>query len=296
MRRTTVVVVLILLVQSCIDLKNIHSFATTSGSTLESVSDNEYSFTSSFLKYNISEQFFNLSIEETRDNKFKLPVVAIDTAQLEIMQGADNTIALLVSSLQAYLAGLAKLSDQDLVNYDFTPVGESLKKNQPALQKAGVSADDVDASLKIAKVATDGIVGRYREKVLRKVIIDYNKNFQNTTKALGKALTLLSLNIDADIELLKSRYIKFLANPNLPIEKKFEWRKEYSDELSNLEKKRVILEKQIDAVSALGLAHDSIAAELSKDSKLDSKTVIALLRQHSAEIRTIHSSFKQLLK
>ncbi len=295
MRRFLFILTIVFVLQSCVDLKEINTFAKTSDATLQSVSDNGYSFTSSYLNYTTTQPFYNFNPEETQKNKISLPTTTISASDLKLAQDADKTIDLFASSMQAYLQGLAKLSDQGLINYDYSGVGASIKSQAAVMAKLGISGNDVDDALNIARVATNVIMGKYREKVLRDVIINHNTSFKNAADALKKCLGALSLNETADVQLLQTRYAPLLADPSLPFDKKFEWRKEYADGMSDLEKKKAVIEKQIQAVDRLKNAHDAIALQLA-NSKLDSKAVIALIRTHSAEIKSVFSSIKQLIK
>jgi len=286
---------IIVLTQSCLNLKEINTFANTSDATLKTLDERNYSFTSSYIKYTISQTALGVTPQETSSNRFLPPTLKQDNAALKINQEADRVISLLANSLQAYLQGIAKLSAPDLVNYDFSKVGENLKGNSQALGLSKVSAADVDAGVKISKVLTDGIMSRYREKKLRGVMIDYNTDFQATAKALATALDALNENVRRDSAALFSRYAGVLGNPDLPMTAKLQWRQDYTSELTELIKKRTTIQRQIQAVEQLRTAHGEIASKLATN-KLTSKEVIASLKQHSGELKSLFSSIQQLLK
>lgn len=294
MKKISFFIPIALLLVSCVSLKEINSFAKSSSTTLQSVADNELSFSSGYLKQQSWKQFLEIPQDEISINKFSLPVIIIDDSLLKTFQEADQTILLFANSLQAYLGSLVKLSDNDLVKYDFSKVGEALKANPAALAQVGISATDIDAALTISKVGTDAIMGKYREKKLRSVIINYDAPFQRTANRLIAALTILSHNLNNDIGSFTITYGLVLKNPNLPMTPKFEWRKEYRDGIIDLKKKSLAINKLIAAIQKIKMGHGDIATKLAT-SKLNSKIIITALKEHAAEIRSLYSSFKQLI-
>jgi hypothetical protein len=295
MKKCLPIVLSALMLASCVSLKEINGFAKSSGATLQTVTDSKYSFTSSYINGQTVEPFFKLDLDEINRNRFSLPAVTFDTAAMKVNKDADGTILLFVNALQSYLGGLTKLSGEDLVNYDFTSVGESLKGNQAALQKANVTGDDIDAALKIAKVATDAIMGRYREKKLRSVIIGYDAAFQRTAERLFGTLRILHHTLGSDSGILVNNYRLLLANEKLPMANKLQWRKDYLTAMNDLQKQGIAITKMMDAVQKIKTGHGELAAGLAT-AKLNSKAIIALLKVHAGEIRSAYSSIKQLIK
>jgi hypothetical protein len=284
-----------LMLASCVSLKEINGYAKSAGTTLQTVADSKYSYTNSYINGQTVEPFFKLDLDEINRNQFNLPVVTFDTAALRLSKDADGTILLLVNALQSYLGGLTKLSGEALVDYDFTSVGESLKGNTAALQKVNVTGDDIDAAVKIAKVATDAIMGRYRKKKLRSVIIGYDAAFQRTAERLHVALRILHHNLSSDSSILATNYRLLLANDKLPMANKLQWRKDYLTAQNDLQKQGLAINKMMEAVQKIKTGHGELAAGLAT-AKLNSKKIIALLKTHAGEIRTVYSSIQQLIK
>jgi hypothetical protein len=295
MKKILPIVLIALMLASCVSLKEINSFAKSSGATLQTLTDSKYSYTSSYINGQTLEPFFNLDMDEVNRNRFNLPAVTFDTAQLKLNKDADGTIMLFVNALQSYLGGITKLSGEDLIDYDFTSVGESLKGNLAALQKVNVTGDDIDAALKIAKVATDAIMGRYREKKLRSVIIGYDAAFQRTAERLYGSLRILHHTLGSDSGILVRNYRLLLANEKLPMTNKLQWRKDYLTAMNDLQKQGLAIAKLMEAVQKIKTGHGELATGL-KTAKLNSKVIIALLKAHAGEIRTAYSSIKQLIK
>jgi hypothetical protein len=279
---------------ACTPFKEINTFAQTSAATLQTIGGSGFTHSGSYINTQTIAPYFNLDTNEINANRFTLPKVVLDSATLKDAQDADGVIALFANSLQTYLGGIAKLSGEDLVNYDFSSVGESLKGNAAALAKVNATGDDIDAALKIAKVATDALMGRYREKKLRSVIVSYDPAFRRTAERLFTALRLLRNTLNSNMGNLEARYNPLLLNEKLPMASKLQWRKDYFAEMNELQKKKLAISELMAAVQKIQTGHSDLAKQLTT-SKLTAKAVKDLLQAYSGQIRTAFSSIKQLI-
>ncbi|MXN91156.1 hypothetical protein GR160_07920 [Flavobacterium sp. Sd200] len=278
----------------CADLKHVNNFSKTAVKTIISYDDIGYNFTSSYYTYTLGQNAYKLT-GNIVGNTLQLPQAIIVANEPKMATDADKAITFYIKSISAYFEALTKLSDPNLVNYNFDAVRDNIKADAALKAKLGVTSDDkVDAAAKIATVFTSKLMGAYREKKIREVIIGYDgdvsKSIQTLIDIFNNALLPL---IAADQALIDSKYSLILANPNVEISKKADLTKAYNDEKIKLDKHKTQITQLVEALVKIKDEHNKTATVLA-NSKLTAQAVKDIINQHSAEVYLIYTNIKLL--
>ncbi|RKR84129.1 hypothetical protein BDD43_4356 [Mucilaginibacter gracilis] len=291
-----VLICLSVVLGSCADLKHINTFSATAVKTINSYNDVGYTFTSSYNDYTLKKNAYNFE-GDVANNVLSLPTVPVIADEPKTAMDADKAITLYITSITSYFDGLSKLSDKDLVNYNFDEVTKDLK-NQTALKtKLHIDNDDkIDAASSIAKVFTNEIMGAYREGKLKEVMIKYDGQVSLCIQTLIDILNKTVLpHIDADKVLVDGKYQVVLANKQIDMGKKIDIIKDYQAEQATLNKNKEQISQIITALEKIKDEHNKTVVAL-KTEKLSSKAVIDIVNTHSAEIYQLYTNIKTLTK
>ncbi|TRW21494.1 hypothetical protein FMM05_20300 [Flavobacterium zepuense] len=283
-----------LILQGCANLEHVSSFSTTAVKTIKAYDDIGYTFTSSYYDYSLGQNAFALNGDMTT-NSLSLPTPLTVPNEPATANEADKAITFYTTSIASYFEALAKLSDKDLVNYNFDDVGANLKADATLKAKLGITSDDkIDAATKIATVFTNKLMGAYREKKIRNVMIDYDtdvsKSIQTLIDIINKAVLPAIKN---DNGLVDVKYQVILKNPKVDISKKAELTSSYNDEKIKLDKYKIQMEQLVKALSAIKDEHTKTAALL-KDRKLTAQDVKDIINKHAAEVYQFYKNIKLL--
>ncbi len=281
---------------SCADLKHINTFSATAVKTINSYNDVGYTFTSSYNSYTLKKNAYDFE-GDVEHNVLALPTKVIIQNEPKTAMDADKAITLYLTSITSYFDGLSKLSDKDLVNYNFDEISKDLK-GQTALRNALhlTSDDKIDAASSIAKVFTNEIMGAYRENKLKEVMIKYDSQVSLCIETLEDILSKTVLpNIDADKALVDGKYQVALANKKIDLGKKIDIIKDYNAEQAVLDKDKLQISQIITALDKIKDEHNKTVLAL-KTEKLSSKAVIEIVNTHSAEVYQLYINIKSLTK
>ena len=283
-----------LTLQSCADLQHVNSFSNTAVKTIKSYDDIGYNFTTSYYNYTQGQNAYQLPGNIDR-NSIGLPTPLVVANEPQTANNADKAINFYITSIASYFEGLAELSDKDLVNYNFDELSNNLKADQNLKTKLGINSDDqIDAGAKIATVFTNELMGAYRERKIRRVMIDYDSAVGKSIQTLIDILTNAILpSIRNDGGLVDVKYQLILKNPKVELSTKAELVNSYNEEKIKLDKFRTQIEDLIKALASIKDEHSKTAILL-RDRKLTAKDVRDLINQHGAEVYQLYTSIKNL--
>lgn len=286
MKRTHLLpAILLLSLQACVSLDQVHTFSTNAVGILSSVNDLNYSFKSSYLKYTLPGKEFNINLKDPEP----------DTAALHLFTQADATISLFTGALTTYFGGLGHLSDPATGKTDYSKLGEALKANKPVLARMHLTAEHVEAGISLSRSITNALTQHYKEARIREVILADTSAVRITVDALCTTLDELQMNNVSDQGQLKAKYLLLMKDPEVDKGAKILFAREYQKEVGDLEQKRQAIESQKRGIRTIGKGHHDIADKL-KENKLSLAEIQSLIDQYSAELHTIYDDIKKLSK
>jgi len=284
-RQKLLPVLLLLLLQACVILDQVHDFSTNACEVLKSVKDLDYSFTKAYLKYEIAGNEFNTF----------LPDVAVDKATLQKYADADATLSLFANTLSNYFSGLGKLSDESTGKVDFSKLGDAIKGNDKALQLLHVTKDQVDAGVSLSRTIANFLTRHFKEREIKDIIVNTQDTVGIVLDALSSGLQNLQDNVGNSEILLKGKYARVTQDPGIEKGMRIAFVREYWQQIDQLEKQKKVLEDQQRGLKSLKQAVKDLAAQL-KANSLSAKEVLTLLQQYSGELTAINDNIKKLVK
>jgi len=298
MKRRNLYLTLVLLATifvGCANLEHINSFSKVTVKTLGSYNDIGYTYSLSYTNYTQQSKIYDFSPDAVNANQLPLPRPFVDTIQQRLSEEADKAITFYLISIAGYFQGLAKLSDKDLVNYNFDDFGKSFKSNDKLKHELGIKNDDqVDAATKIAKAFTDELMGAYRKRKITEVMINHDKDVAQSTATLKMILERsLIPHLEADKSLVDTKYRFILSNPKIDMYSKLQLMKDYLAEQATLDTQRAQLEQLAEALDEIRDEHQKTVVEL-QTRKIDEKTVIRLVNEHAGSVYQLYAGIKTL--
>jgi hypothetical protein len=280
------IAMLSLLLQSCVDLKSLNSAANTAEKSLGSYDDIKYTFTSSYLEYEVPLQIRQLREAEYKRNKIQIKETVIDQARVQTCTQADKAVKLFITPLQAYFANLAKLSSEDLINYNFDDIATAVKADPALKSQLHLDDDKIDAASKISAIVANDLMGAYRERKLRKAIIKYDPDISKALDGLDACMGALYTSVDNYTGIIETTYQPLLADSTIAIEYKFQVLEQYDQVKKELDLKKTSIAEYRKALAAIKDSHNKLAQQL-KNSKLNKAASKEMIDKYAADIYDI---------
>ena len=171
---------------SCVNLKTVSSFSTTSLKSLENFEDINFSFS----------QFCadKCQFEAIR----KLEINKELKCYCTVYESADSVTLLIYNSLRGYFDGLTKISASDLTIYNFDALKTAL--NAGTFGTVKISKEDVNAYTAISKILLKATTDIYRKNRIAKYVEEANQPVQ---VLLNKLKTIVHRNMEEELEFKK---------------------------------------------------------------------------------------------
>jgi hypothetical protein len=158
---------------SCaVDLAHINSFSKTAVGAIGTYKDAGYSFTYSYYHFTQTSNIYKIGDKAPKTIFIPAPNTTANEPETAIK--ADAVVGIFMASISSYFEGISKISDKDLVNYNFDNVGKNLKADKALKSKLNLEDAKIDAFTSIAKVFTNEMMGTYRESKVKSIMIKYN--------------------------------------------------------------------------------------------------------------------------
>lgn len=267
---------------SCVNLKAINNYSSSSSKGIKKFEDINYSFKQHCLTKCQFEAIKNFEIK--RDVE----------CNCDSYKTADSVTLLIYASINGYFDGLTNLSNNDLTDYNFDALKKSLTEGDFADIK--IDKEQVNAYSKISKLLLKATTDAYRKNKLKKYIEEANEPIQILLK---KFQFILQKNLEDELNFKKEKLYAYYTEMNLNLGKTLtEYEKgkatiDYYQQLSDINTKQ----KQIDAFAkSLTAISDGHQKLYENRNKLTVKELKDLLTQYSSDIQDLISEFNKLKK
>lgn len=278
MRKLIFYVTLIILVSSCINLKPVNDFSSTSIKSLEKYKDLEitHKFSCEKLYYYRNLSQFNLKITEPN---------------CDFQKKADEANLILYNSVLNYFSGLEKITDDEIVSHNLeklveTISGENLQdfvnlddKQKTAFSKLGTL---------LFRAFTDG----YRKEKVKEFVKDADPHIEIIIDALSDNVSKLKLS---PLKTIKDSYEQLYSDLTKDsLGSKYDKINAYKEYLDQLRKIRVI-EKKVDtyikSLAKIKEGHKKLASNIDQ---LKKDQVKNQLIEFTTIIKTITTEINNL--
>jgi len=278
---------------SCANLEHINTFATVSTKALASETTIGYSFTQSCEDFDCKTAAGIKGIYYYPVTTDQLRAAYIDTVSCdcEVFKNADKALTTINGVLNAYLTGLANLSDNKAVNYNYDKLVSAVNTTSTKLK---ISGDEVTALGKIATILTNDLMNSYRRNKLKVIIKKADPDFQIVLTAYIRQMEIFKkLILKNDLITLKSWYSTYLKDNDdkLSPYEKGKIFKDYLDQRAKFGAYESLTNNFISALQKIKTGH----AELAKDwDHLTEANAKELINGYSADIFSLVGEFNKI--
>lgn len=265
---------------SCVNLKSINNYSSSSSKGIKKFEDISYSFKQHCLDKYQFEAIKNFEIK--RDVECNCDIYAT----------ADSITLLIYSSINGYFNGLTNLSKNDLTDYNF----DALKKSLTEGDFAGIKIENehVDAYSNISKLLLKATTDAYRKNKLKKYIEEANEPVQILLK---KFQFILQKNLEDELNFKKEKlhayYTVMKLGNTLTEYEKGQAANDYYQQLSDINAKQNQIDAFAKSLKAIADGHQQL---YESRNRLTAKELKDLLTHYSSDIQDLISEFNKLKK
>jgi hypothetical protein len=283
--------VLLLSVCSCANLEHVNTFATTSVKALSSASAIGYSYTQSYEDFHCKAQkhigLYELDTKENLSRAFTDSITCNTTAT----EKADKALTTINGVVSAYLTGLANLSADKAVNYNYSNLVSAINADTSKLSFSGT---EVTAIGNIATIVSNDLMNAYRRNKLKTIVKKAEPDIQIVLSAYIKQMNYFKTGVlEDDKTKLGNWYSTYLTkhiSTLSPYEKSLIFQS-YLDQKAKIESYQTLTNSFVKSLEKIKSGH----TELSKDADhLTEDNIKQLINGYSADIFSLISQFNQL--
>jgi hypothetical protein len=275
---------------SCVNLQHVNRFATSSVDVLSHEDDIGYSFTQHCLDFKCKE-IYHIPTNFSKDFGEEPMRCDCDTFKM-----ADKTLVLFNNVLTAYLTGLANLSDNQAVNYNFDNLIKAVDVDQ-IKDKLQITKSDISSLGKLATIISNDLMDLYRKRKLKDIIKKSNSAFDTVISAYRKCMNNYYKNIvlEGDYRNLSNLYTQYFKNNETllsPIEKARIY-EEYLTRRETFARYKGLSERFISALDEIKDGHNKLNEEADHLTRKDLKELVS---KYATDIDSFMSEFNKLKK
>jgi hypothetical protein len=276
---TLVLILLSLGLSSCVILKHVNDFSSSSLKSIKKFEEINYSFKQSCL-------------DNCQDKKIKDLNLNANDCDCKLNEKADSVTLLIYNSVRGYFDGLTSLSNNDLTSYKMDALTKALTEGDFGSIK--IEKEQVEAYSKISKILLKAFTDEYRKKKIKK----YVKEANEPIKVL---ITFLDFNLSSNLvgklnvqkKRIESYYFDLIKDSTLSTIEKRKVVEEYYAQLNKNEAKQKELVTYSKALKKIAEGHQKLVDNIEKISDDEIKE---LLTQYASDIQDIISEFNKLKK
>ncbi len=272
-------ILLSLVLSSCVNLKHVNDFSSTSLKSLKKFEEINYSFKQNCL-------------DNCLDDKIKTLNLNTEDCYCVLSDNADSVTLLIYSSLRGYLDGLSSLSNNRTTSYKINALTNALTEGN--FDFIAIQKEQVKAYSNISKISLKAFTDQYRKSKIKVYVKDANESF----KVL---ISFLEFNLSANLigklnvqkQRIKSYYYDLTKHPSLSKLEKIKAVEEYYNQLNKIEVKQNELITYSKVILKIADGHEKLAENIKKLNKTEIKEI---LTQYTSEIEDIISAFNKIKK
>jgi hypothetical protein len=212
----------------------------------------------------------------------------------EIYNRADSVTVVIYNALRAYFGALGDLANNEVTNYNFTPVQKALSEASIPLngKTIEITGEQVTSYTKIASLLLKATTNGYRNKKIKNFIVEGNEPVKILAAAFQQ---ILSQHLAGELNFKKERLYKFYNEIVLDESSSvFEKRKataEYYEQAEEVNSKQRQIGALSESLKKVSEGHERLAK-----SKLSPNELRELLAPVSTDIRALVSEFNKFKK
>lgn len=274
-------------ISSCINLKSVNTFSSSSLKGIKKFEDINYSFNQHCNERCKFEAISKLEVKKKLE------------CDCSLYKSADSVTILIFNSINGYFDGLAKLSNNELTDYKFDALKKALVKGDFGDVK--IEEKHVNAYSEISKILLKATTDAYRKRKLKFYITKANEHIQ---VLLTSFQFIVQKNLADELEFKKDKLSVFYSNmmdttlpdikaKNYTTADKEKAIMEYYQQLEDIELKRQQIIAFAKSLNVIKTGHQKL---FDNKDKMTAKEIKELLTGYANDIEDIISEFNKLKK
>ncbi|HEX8277119.1 MAG TPA: hypothetical protein VF540_00430 [Segetibacter sp.] len=279
---TIVLFSIMLVLPSCINLKSVQDYTKVSITSISQFEELSYTFNKHCRDKCLMQSVSRNTIAREID------------CNCEIYNRADSVTVVIYNALRAYFGALGDLANNEVTNYNFTPVQKALSEASIPLngKTIEITGEQVTSYTKIASLLLKATTNGYRNKKIKNFIVEGNEPVKILAAAFQQ---ILSQHLAGELNFKKERLYKFYNEIVLDESSSvFEKRKataEYYEQAEEVNSKQRQIGALSESLKKVSEGHERLAK-----SKLSPNELRELLAPVSTDIRALVSEFNKFKK
>lgn len=266
---------------SCVSLKYVHDFSSSSLQSIKKYEDIDYNFKQNCLDNCYYELIKNIDFAKNK-------------CDCNLSENADSVTFVIYNSIRGYLSGLTSLSNDELTNYKMDNLNKSLKEGDFSSININIKKEHVEAYSNISKILLKAFTDNYRASKIK----EYVKEANEPIKVL---IAFFQFNLEKNLngtlnvqkEKIKIIYTDLLNDPSLSRFEKTKVLEEYLMLLAKIESKQKGILTYSKALGKIKEGHQKLFDNIES---LENDEIKEQLTQYASDIQDIISEFNKLKK
>lgn len=267
-------------VYSCVNLRRINDYSSTSLTGIEKFENIDYSFTRHCLDACQLNAIRNFEIKRQEE------------CNCDLYRTADSVTLLIYNAIRGYFSGLTHISNNELTAYDPGALRKALTEGNFGDIK--IEKEQVDAYSNIYKILLRATADLYRKKKIKQYIEEANQPIQ---VLLQKFQFILQKNLEGELnfkmEKLYAYYKEMSLNGNITDYEKGKATVDYYQQLSNINREKELIDAFAKGLTTVSDGHQKL---YDNRNTLTSKEIKGLMKQYASNAQDIITEFNKLKK
>lgn len=265
--------------QSCVNLKYVNNFASSSLKSVKNFEEIDYSFKQNCLD--------NCQLKKIND-------LALNSQDCDCKanEKADSVTFLIYNAVKGYLDGLTNLSGNNLTNYKMDILTRSLSEGD--LKSIKIEKKHIEAYSSISNILLDAFTNRYRKNKIKGYLKTGNEPFKTLINFLEFNLSAnLTGKLNVQKQEIKDYYFDLTKDNTLSTFEKRKAAEEYYQRSDKIEARQRALTTYSKELKKIAGGHQKLVDNIEK---LNKDEIKEQLMQYASDIQDLVSEFNKITK
>lgn len=266
-----------LFVASCVNLKKVNDYASTSSKSIKKYEELGYNFVKACNDKCVIEQLDKKQFVE-------------NSCDCKASNQADSVTLVLYNAIKGYFDGLAKLSNNEVTSYKFDALTKALKDGNFGDVK--IDKEDVDAYAKISSILTKAITDGYRKRKVSEYIGEANDAIKVLLDALKfNLISNLSKTLETRRDRFEGYYFDLFDDTTTSAYEKVKIIQDFNSANSDIDSKKKQITTFGKGLNTISQGHQKL---FENRNKLNARELKKLLSQYASDIQDIVDEITKL--
>ncbi len=282
MKKSSIVIISILLFSSCVNLNHINKYARKSAESLECFHNIPFSFNNFCTEYSSAAISNNLQTE----------IKDLPQPDCSLFKNSDSALTILHRVLLLYIQALEKISGKDLVNYNLDTAVDNLTSLQSKMGFTLKSGQITSAKNIVTKILNASL-NAYRKKKIKEILLETKGDFDNVMNAYIFGITALNAEADAALVNYRTLYTYHFLETSHDDAIKILAVNDYHKKQNEVVEIHQTINTYIKSLQVINKGYDELATSANN---LTSSSLKTVLEQANEQLAYLKEQFQNLKK